>query len=341
MRVNWTRSPSRSTRIRREIAGAAADIADQHGLAVEQFFVRSGEMAGDPGIEGGGGFFEQRQIFDAGCARGFDREFARFFVEAGRHGQHDMLLGEWRMLRVVPGFAQMSEIARRSLDGRENAAFFLRIPGQNFRGAIGFRIREPRFGGVNGFGGHQRALIARVRADYWRIAQIQKRRQRAQRPRCDWRRPAARWAGRESAESRLRRLLPDRCRRARSWWCRDRYRRSCGGCARSRTLNSSFQRRPSAATHQSSSIPVSVTLLSSVTGTISSRASVLERGRKTSIGASSSSSSAISSSIAPGASFLRESEEKKRNSAGSPTTERIRAAAARLSSLPPDRTALP
>ena len=38
--------------------------------------------------------------------------------------------------------------------------------------------------------------------------------------------------------------------------------------ARSRTLNSSFQRRPSAATHHNSSIPVSVTLLSSVTGTI-------------------------------------------------------------------------
>src|SRR6185437_7444055 len=68
---------------------------------------------------------------------------------------------------------------------------------------------------------------------------------------------------------------------------------------RSRTLNSSFQRRPSAATHQSSSIPVSVTLLSRVTGTTSSRESAPCGGRKTSIGESSSRSLGISSSMLP------------------------------------------
>ena len=63
-------------------------------------------------------------------------------------------------------------------------------------------------------------------------------------------------------------------RRGRSWWCRDRCRCSLGyrHCwTRSRTLNSSFQRRPSRATHHSCSMPVSVTTVSSVTGTILAR----------------------------------------------------------------------
>ena len=119
-------------------------------------------MAGDPGIESGGRLFEQREIFDPGGARGFDCELARFFVETGGNREHDLLAGKRRMLRVVPSFAEMGEIASGSLDGREDAAFFLRIPGQNFRGAICFRIREPRFGGVNGFGGEQ-ARLGRAR----------------------------------------------------------------------------------------------------------------------------------------------------------------------------------
>ena len=45
VRVNSTRSPSRSTRTKREIAGAAADVADENYLAIEQFFVRPGEMS--------------------------------------------------------------------------------------------------------------------------------------------------------------------------------------------------------------------------------------------------------------------------------------------------------
>ena len=35
MRVKSIRSPSRETRIREKSAGAAADVADQHDLAIE------------------------------------------------------------------------------------------------------------------------------------------------------------------------------------------------------------------------------------------------------------------------------------------------------------------
>src|ERR1700680_4313629 len=55
---------------------------------------------------------------------------------------------------------------------------------------------------------------------------------------------------------------------------------------RSRTLNSSFQRRPSRATHHNWRMPVSVTTVSSDTGTRCANASVA--GRFTSMGESSS-----------------------------------------------------
>ena len=90
--------------------------------------------------------------------------------------------------------------------------------------------------------------------------------------------------------------------------------------ARSRTLNSSFQRRPSAATHQSSSMPVSVTLLSSVTGTTSSLVSSLCARQQHFDGSEFFKFVASIVEQVPGASSLRASEEKKRNSAGSPTT---------------------
>lgn len=51
-------------------------------------------------------------------------------------------------------------------------------------------------------------------------------------------------------------------------WTKNHY--SCSGPrGRSRTLNSSFQRRPSRATHHNCSMPVSVTTVSNETGTTS------------------------------------------------------------------------
>ena len=47
-----------------EVAGAAADVADQHDLAVEELLARGGQVVGDPGIERRGGLFEQRQLFE-------------------------------------------------------------------------------------------------------------------------------------------------------------------------------------------------------------------------------------------------------------------------------------
>ena len=132
-----------------EVAGAAADVADQHDLAVEELLARAREIVGDPGIEGRGGLFEQRQLFEAGFARGHHGELAGLFVEGRGHGEDDVLLGERHALGLVPLLAEFGDEARRDFDRREHAAGLLRIPGQDLGGAVDVGIREPGFGRVH------------------------------------------------------------------------------------------------------------------------------------------------------------------------------------------------
>ena len=165
----------------REVAGAAADVAHQHRLAVEQALLRAREIVGDPGIERRGGFFEQRQLFDAGFARGHDGELAGLFVEAGGDGQHHVVFGDRRPTLLLPRVRQVFEDARGDFDRRQNAAAFLRVPRQDLRGAVDRRVRQPALGGVHALGGHDGALLARIHAGVFLVAQIQERRQRAAR----------------------------------------------------------------------------------------------------------------------------------------------------------------
>jgi len=53
-----------------EVAGAAADVADENGLAVEELFLGGGEVVGDPGVEGGGGLFDEGDAVEAGLGGG-------------------------------------------------------------------------------------------------------------------------------------------------------------------------------------------------------------------------------------------------------------------------------
>ena len=128
-----------------EVAGAAADVADQHDLPVEQALLRLREMVRDPGIERSGRLFEERQILDAGFLRRLDRKLARFFVERRRYGQHDMLRAErLRLSALSQASAEVLEVPRGNLDRRQNTPGLLRIPRQDFRGAVHVRVREPR-----------------------------------------------------------------------------------------------------------------------------------------------------------------------------------------------------
>ncbi len=131
-------------------------------------------------------------------------------------------------MRLVPGIANIGQDRGRNFDRRKHASALLRIPREDFGGAIHFGIREPRFRRVYRLGRHQRALLARVSADVGLIAQKQKRWQRP--PRFDLSRrnvlrdlPAP---GSPDSPAALH-GFPG-CRRARNWWCRGRCRCSLG-----------------------------------------------------------------------------------------------------------------
>ena len=73
----------------REVGRAAADVADQHALAVRELAIERAGVRRDPGVERGGWLFDQREVAVARRSRRFDRELARHLVERGRHREHD------------------------------------------------------------------------------------------------------------------------------------------------------------------------------------------------------------------------------------------------------------
>ena len=93
-----------------EVAGAAADVADQHELAVEQAFLRLRQVIRDPGIKRRGRLFHQRELFDSGFARGLNGEFAGLFIERRGNSKDDVLRGQRRVgMRLIPGVADMRQ----------------------------------------------------------------------------------------------------------------------------------------------------------------------------------------------------------------------------------------
>ncbi len=183
-------------------------------------------------------------------------------------------------LRAVPLLAELGDEARRNLHRREHAPGLRRIPRQDFGGAVDIGIREPGFGRVHQPRGHQRALLARVHAHRLAVFQKQERGQRAARLDAPGRHQLRRLEDVDRREIAVFGLA-----------LVDVGQGGIGGaevdadfhgnqgdlpsytCTFSLTLNSSFQRRPSRATHQSCSMPVSVTTVSNDTGTTSADAS--------------------------------------------------------------------
>src|SRR5262249_22253872 len=219
-------------------------------------------------------------------------------------------------MRGVPGLAYVGKEARRNLDRREHSASLLGIPRQDFRGSIHVRIREPRLDRVHQLCRDERALVAGISAGVVLVSEVKKGGQclaRLDQPLRDELWDGLDFDGRKIGIRSLARV--------------DEGHRGIGStevdadfhaAIRSRTLNSSFQRRPSRVTHHNSSWTTSVTTVSRVTGTSSSLSS--SAGSDTSIGESSWRSSPTSSRNVPAGSFFRAAEQKKRNSAGCPTT---------------------
>ena len=158
----------------REVAGAAADVADEDGLAVEELLLRGGEVVGDPGVEGGGGLFDERDVFEARLGGGLDGEFAGLLVKGSGDGEDDVLGGEggFRM-SGVPGFADVAEEGGGDFDGGEFAGFGLGFPGEDFGRAVDVGVGEPAFGRVDGAGGGEGALFAGVGADVGLVGEVE------------------------------------------------------------------------------------------------------------------------------------------------------------------------
>ncbi len=150
----------------REIGRAAADVANQDLLARLDQSVPVVGVGVNPGVEGRLRLFDQHDARQAGQRRRLHRQLAGHFIERGRQGQHEILLGQ-RMTRKsgVPGVAHVGEIPRADLDRREPIDVGRPLPRQQRRRPIHARVTQPRFRRVDQPARRQRALVAGEEAD--------------------------------------------------------------------------------------------------------------------------------------------------------------------------------
>ncbi len=103
---------------------------------------------GQPGIDGRLRLFEQHQMArQAGGQRRFARQLAGSGVERGRHGQHDLLLGNRRIGKGrFPGGDQVLQITPRGGDRRDLRHLGRRVPGQDRLMPIDAAMGQPALG---------------------------------------------------------------------------------------------------------------------------------------------------------------------------------------------------
>ena len=104
----------------REVAGTAAHVADEDDLAIEEEAAGSREIVGDPGIERGGGLFEEREARETGFLRRFNGQFAGFFIERCGDGEDHVVIAAFdrRNRLSYHLFPYLLKEARGSFDGR-------------------------------------------------------------------------------------------------------------------------------------------------------------------------------------------------------------------------------
>ncbi len=110
-----------------EVGRAAADVADQDDVADLDLLAPLLVLDGQPGVKGGLGLFEERDVLQARLAGRLHGELAGDGVERRRDGQEDLLVLEPVGGRLagdpgVPGVAQVLEIRRRRGDRRDLAS---------------------------------------------------------------------------------------------------------------------------------------------------------------------------------------------------------------------------
>jgi hypothetical protein len=150
----------------REVAGAAADIDDQDDVAGPHLLAPAAGALLNPAVERRLRLLEQDHALAAGGAGRFGGQFAGGRVEGGGDGDDDLLLGEGRgRLRLVPGGAQMGEIAQRGVERRQAGHFRRRVVGQDRRTPVDAGVAEPALGARHQADRRRRAAAAGHFAD--------------------------------------------------------------------------------------------------------------------------------------------------------------------------------
>ena len=126
---------------------------------------------GEPGVKGGLGLFEQRDVFESGLRGRLHRQLAGDGVERRRNRQVNLLVLEPIGGRLagdlrVPGVAEVFEIRGRRADRRDPRHIVGRRPGQDRRAAVDPRMREPALGRADQPPRHLGAVLAGEDADH-------------------------------------------------------------------------------------------------------------------------------------------------------------------------------
>ena len=282
-----------------EVGRASADVADEDQGAVRESVGQSAPMRGDPRVERGQRFFEQRDVRES-------RRCAALTVSSRASSSNEAGTVSTIGCRSKPPFSSVRakswfHASRRCASTRADASTgdsrgrSIVAPRQQRGRAIDARIREPRFRRRDLPRRHQRA-VDRARSTptthlgaasqgsrdsagvaFGLVGEIEERRQRRAARRLHPGRPAeerrTRRPGRAAAAHASAELVVPRSMPMTACGDGVRVRAHAPGCS----APASSDAMPSRATHQSSSVPISVTRLSSVTGTVTSLRPVIRQ----------------------------------------------------------------
>ena len=133
-----------------KVRGAAANVANQHDLAIEQQPPRPCKVVRDPRIECCGRLLDQRQLGETRLRCRLHRQFACFLVERLRYGEHYIHVGQVaEPAGLVPSLADRRNQSGGNLHRGKNPTALAGVPGQDLRVPVHIRIREPGLGAVH------------------------------------------------------------------------------------------------------------------------------------------------------------------------------------------------
>ena len=153
-----------------EIGCPAADVADQHDIAVSDQVAPCSARLRRPGVECRLRFLQQCDVPETRGLGGLGGEASCHLVERGRNRHDDLALREvpipsLRTLGVQERVPEVLQVTARAFEGRELLFRDVGPPGQDPLFRIDMRVGQPGLGGRHETIRHERATVARELAD--------------------------------------------------------------------------------------------------------------------------------------------------------------------------------